>query len=221
MNTINNQIPLPERGNFKFLPVYYFLPEAYVNSCPTLPKLSRSVHEIIESPKMVEIVESIQFLNEVMDAVAALIFPHFGVRGWKEDYSGDFPVWRLSYCLDLWRVEIEKVTGWGWKALSKLPVGAYLQFLTHDYVDWAMSEVVKRVKAEQNLQPILDLVKEIPCEEDYILWRDSRVRKDWIRKWYHTRAKIKMTSLEDCFEDPNSKIHRIGDDNKVSLADKV
>ena len=50
--------------------------------------------------------QSDAFLNEVMDAVASLTFPHFGFGGWKEHYTGWCPVWRLSYSLPLWAEEV-------------------------------------------------------------------------------------------------------------------
>lgn len=40
-------------------------------------------------------------MNEVMDAVASLAFPHFDFGGWKEHYTGWCPVWRLPYALPL------------------------------------------------------------------------------------------------------------------------
>ena len=51
-----------------------------------------------------------------------------------------------------------------------------------------MERVVKRGIAEQNWQPILDVVKEMPCDDDFENW-ETNVRIDFIRKWYHTRLK--------------------------------
>jgi hypothetical protein len=51
------------------------------------------------SPEWGEVILSQQFLNEVMNAVASLVFPRFGFGGWKEHYTGYSPVLRLSYTL--------------------------------------------------------------------------------------------------------------------------
>ncbi len=49
----------------------------------------------------------------------------------------------------------------------------------------------------------------MPCDEDFEKW-DANVRKDFFRKWYHTRSKkVKTVSLEECMEDENSKIHSL------------
>jgi hypothetical protein len=175
----------------------------------------------VATPEIAKIINSEQFINEIGDATAALAFPHFDVRGWKEDYTGYFPVWKLSYSLPLWAKGVSEITGWNMTALLNRPPEQDVPFFDHDFVKGVMEIVVKRVIAEQNWQPILDSIKQMPCEEDYELWRLSRVRKDWIRKWYHTRAKLKTASLEECIEDPNSAIHRIGDENKASMAEKV
>lgn len=40
---------------------------------------------------------------------------------------------------------------------------------------------------------MLDVVREMPCAEDFEPW-GTNVRKDFLRKWYHTRSKkVKAT----------------------------
>lgn len=214
------QIKLPHDSNLRYLAMVYFLPEEYINPCPTLRKLPRNLLEIAQSPEMIEIINSEQFLNEIADATAALAFPHFGFSGWKEDYSGYSPIWKLSYALPLWLKHIEKETGWGLPALLQHPKSENLPWFSADYVNKVMSVVVKRAIDEQNWQPILDAIKKMPCEEDYEP-RKSRIRIDWYRKWYHTRSKTKSVSLEEQLEDPNSGIFRLGDKNKFSLEEQV
>ena len=195
-------------SNFQWLPLYFFLPESYINSCPTLPKIPRNLHMIDSSTEITALIESEQFINELGDAIAALAFPHFGFRGWKEDYTGYFPVWKLSYVLPLWKKHIEVVTGWGWDALLHFPKDVYIPFMPNEKADEIMAEVVKRGIAEMNWQPILDVIRKMPCEEDYEP-RRSRVRIDWERKWYHSRStRIEQVSLEECMADPTHKIHR-------------
>jgi ATP/maltotriose-dependent transcriptional regulator MalT len=74
-----------------------------------------------------------------------------------------------------------------------------------------MRQVVKRTIAEESWQPILDVVKDIPCDEDFENW-DTNVRKDFLRKWFHTRSKkVQMVSFEACIEDEEHGIHQIED----------
>ena len=76
-----------------------------------------------------------------------------------------------------------------------------------------MYRAVKRGIAEQNWQPILDAVREMPCEEDFERW-DTNIRKDFLRKWYHTRSKrVQMVSLEACIANKKDSIHQMTADS--------
>lgn len=136
-----------------------------------------------------------------MDAVASLAFPHFGFGGWKEHYTGYSPVWRLSYSLPIWTKLIEEETGWGLQALFRMKPGTQIPFPDTERIQELFGKVVKRAIEEQGWQPILDVIKEMPCDEDFEPW-DTNVRKDFLRKWYHTRSKkVQTVSLEALMED--------------------
>lgn len=93
-----------QNHNIRYLPLVYFLPQELIAKCPTLSQLSRnlSVLSVLSaSDSLLDLIETDTFLHEIMDATAALAFPHFGFGGWKEHYTGDFPVWRLSYAMPL------------------------------------------------------------------------------------------------------------------------
>lgn len=92
----------PYNSPARYLPLVYLLPCDLISRFPTLRRLPRSMGALNASPEWGEVILSQQFLNEVMDAVASLAFPHFGFGGWKEHYTGWCPVWRLSYALPLW-----------------------------------------------------------------------------------------------------------------------
>ena len=68
----------------RYLPLAYMLPYDVISRYPTLSKLPRSMGALNASPEWGKIIVSQQFLNEIMDAVASLAFPHFGFGGWKE-----------------------------------------------------------------------------------------------------------------------------------------
>lgn len=86
----------PYDSPIRYLPLVYMLPYNLLARCSTLCKLPRSMGAL-KTSEWGEVIMNQQFLNEVMDAVALLAFPHFGFGGWKEHYTGWFPVWRLSY----------------------------------------------------------------------------------------------------------------------------
>ena len=193
--------------NLVHLPFVYFLPEELIIKCPTLLKLPRKVREVIYNEEMMKIVNSDQFMDEVMDAVAILVFPHFGFRGWKEHYSVDFPVWKLSYLLGLWSQLLEREIGWGLQRLLMFSSSEEIPFYDPDYIKTTMKFIVKMGIAEMQLQPTLDAIKEMPCEEDFEIF-PSNVKTDFYRSWYHSRTKVGvMMSIDDC---------TIGDDEDFS-----
>ena len=190
---------IPRDNNLNFLPLVYLLPLDLTSRCPTLMKIPRNPHQVFRSEELLALIDSDAFLNEVMDAVSLLAFPHFGFRGWKENYTGYFPVWKLSYLLQEWAYGIELETGWGLRRLFQLPRNAEIVFLPDEQINGLFEKVVKKVIADQGWQPMLDVIHEMPCDEDFER-RRSQVRTDFFRKWYHTRSKnVQSESLEQFF----------------------
>lgn len=199
----------PYDSPVRYLPLAYMLPDEVISQYPTLRRLPRSMGALNASPEWAEAILSQQFLNEIMDAVASLAFPHFGFGGWKEHYTGYSPVWRLSYALPLWAKGVERVRGWGVQTLFSLPPNFEIPFFDPADVQAVMKQVVEQTIEEQGWGPMLEVVREMPCDEDFEKW-DTNVRKDFLRKWYHTRSKkVKTVSLEECMEDENSNIHSL------------
>ncbi len=94
-------IRIPYDSNLRYLPLVYLLPEELMSRCPTLMKIPRNPYQVLQSNEWLDLIDSDQFFDEIMDAVSSLVFPFFGFRCWKEHYTGDFPVWRLSYVFSL------------------------------------------------------------------------------------------------------------------------
>lgn len=192
----------------RYLPLVYMLPYDLLIRCPTLRRLPRSMGAL-NAPEWAGVIQSQQFLNEVMDAVASLAFPHFGFGGWKEHYTGWCPVWRLSYALPLWAKGVERLRGWGVQALFNLPPNFEIPFFDPEDVKAVMKLVVEQTIEEQGWGPMLEVIREMPCDEDFEKW-DTNVHKDFLRKWYHTRSKrVQTVSLEGCMEDEDSGIHSL------------
>lgn len=205
-------VQFPCDTNLRYLPLVYLLPPDLIVRCPTLCALPRCLSEIAASESMMDLLTGDAFLKEIMDATASLAFPHFGFGGWKEHYTGYSPVWRLSYSLPIWTKLIEEETGWGLQALFNMRPGTQMPFADADHIRELFGKVVKRAIEEQGWQPILDVVREMPCDEDFEPW-DTNVRKDFLRKWYHTRSKkVQTISLEEMMEgDDDGSIFYIPD----------
>ncbi len=150
-----------------FLPFVYFLPENLIAKCPTLRTLPRKIREVVYSGELRAIVESDSFFSKIADASAAMAFPHFGFSGWKEHYTGYCPVWKLCYMLPVWARLLEAEIGWGLQKLFYIPSTQTIPFFTPEYTQEVMERIVKRAIREKNWQPTLDMVREMPCDEDF------------------------------------------------------
>lgn len=194
-------VQFPIDSNIRYLPLVYLLPPDLIVQCPTLNALPRCLSEISASESMMDLLAGDAFLSEIMDATASLAFPHFGFGGWKEHYTGYSPVWRLSYSLPIWTDLVEKETGWGVQALFRMKPGTQIPYPNAERIHELFDKVVKRAIEEQGWQPILDVIREMPCDEDFEPWK-TKVRIDFQRKWYHTRSKnVQTVSLEELMED--------------------
>jgi len=207
-------------SNLRYLPLIYLLPEDTMAKCATLRTLPRNARNVLYDENMMVIVESDQFFKEISDAVAALVFPHFGFRGWIEHYSGHSPVWQLSYALPVWARVLNDEIGWDLQVLLLIPRSTVIPFFNADYIKDLVGRIVKRAISEECWQPVFDVVKEMPCDEDFMNW-DTNVRKDFLRKWYHTRSKkVQMISLDACLEDEEHGIYEI-EDKSAYFEDRV
>ena len=202
---------VPMDSNTRFLPLMFFLPERLFVRCPTLMRLPRNPHTILSSQELIAVVESDQFLDDMFNAASLLAFPHFGFKGWKEDYTGYHPAWLLSGTLSTWAYMLDKEVGWNLRMLLDHSADKDIPFMPTEFVEHGMGLIVKKAIEEGNLQPILDVVREMPCDEDFEP-RNSNVRIDFLRKWYHTRSKnVQMISLDVCLEDEEHGIYEIED----------
>ena len=204
---------ISRRHNLNFLPFFFLIPKDMMTRFPTLSTLPRCFSEIAKSEEHMDTVMSDMFLDEIWKAIAALVFPHLGFRGWLEHYSADSPVWKLAYCTPIWVEALEDEIGWGVQTLFNMPPDMTLPVFPSENIDNIMRRVVKRGIANDNLQPVLDIVKQMPCEEDFEKW-DTNIRKDFLRRWYHYRSKnVQTVSLESCLEDEENAIYDIEDES--------
>ncbi len=169
-----------------------------------------------------DVIEGDAFRTELLDAISFLVFPHFGFRGFKEYYSVNFPMWRLSYSLHLWLEGVEIFTGWNLQAMFFLRPYQQIVFPPREQVEELFSKIVEWAIKKENWEPMMQALHEMPCEEDFEPY-DTYVRRDFLRKWYHSRSKqVQTVSLEECLENPNSEIHALSNpaDNFVEQVEE-
>ena len=75
------QVIFPFDSNIRYLPLVYLIPADQIVRYPALNILPRCLSEIAASEPMMDLLDSDAFLRDIMDATAALAFPHFGFGG--------------------------------------------------------------------------------------------------------------------------------------------
>ena len=187
---------IPPENTFTFLPFAYFLPEKLYNRFPTLRKIPRTLGEIVYNKEILDIMNSNQFLNEVLDGIAYLVFPHLGFRGRFADYSRFSPLWKVAYMNLMWAHLLTEEADWGIDLLLHVPLTRYIKFFDPDDIKATMAIIVRRA-VHGNIEGALKTMREMPCDEDFDP-RLSKVRIDFYRHWYHTRTKVGiMLSLDE------------------------
>jgi len=194
-------VPLGSRispdNNLTYLPFAYFLPEDLYYRFPTLRKIPRTLGELFFNGELMGLVNSDQFLNDVWNAIAILVFPHLGFKGRLVDYTGYSPLCRIVYTHLAWAELLAEEADWGIDLLLRIPYGTYIPFFEPDDIKKTMAVLAKRVLMHKIIRGILKTMREMPCDEDFQP-RYSKVRIDFYRQWYHTRTKVGlMLSLDE------------------------
>lgn len=72
-------------------------------------------------------------------------------------------------------------------------------YVSEEEISDLLSWLVPQAMTNHNMNAVIDTAKEFRCFEDFD-YRNSRQKIDHYRKWYHTRAKISVESLEEINE---------------------
>lgn len=190
--------------NIEYLPAFFFIPKELLDRCPSdLRNLSRVPWEYFTNRKLIQLVESDLFLELIIDAYAYMAWRYLDISPFMEIYSGDDPIWRLAHNPHYWIDTLEK--------FGILPTleemipneGLMLYprpYATLEQVSAILERAIPLAVRRFNLQPIIDAVREYRCFEDFD-YRKSRQKTDFRRKWFHTRTKNPLMSLESFQED--------------------
>lgn len=72
-------------------------------------------------------------------------------------------------------------------------------------IDIYLRHIVPNVMKKHRMDEIIQVAREYPCFEDFD-FRKSNQKTDFIRKWYHTRTRHPMISLEE-FQEAYADAH--------------
>ena len=206
---------LPE-DNKSWLTLFYSLPEELVSKRPAYMNLPRCPFDVIRSDDYAEFLNTDVFLELVWDCYAWSAWQYFEVPNKDGDYreipgsfnsySGDFPLWRLAYTIIPYIREKFEHIGLSFQSLFNIPRGMEVPFLTYQQFSNLIGSVVPMIVKEQNWQPIIDTIWATRDETDYV-FRNSLVKKEFMRKWSHSRTSVgAMLSLDQLMEDAPDSI---------------
>lgn len=187
--------------NSEYIPFYYFIPKSILQKCGVeLNSIPRNPRMIFTNRAACEFIESDLFKLLVIDATAYMVWPYMGFGEYMEIYSGYDPAWKLAHNPDYW---IKELTLEGiipdLKQLCE-GYGEDMGFVSEAEINVYLRYIVPKVMEKYNMNAVIQVAEEFRCFEDFD-FRNSRQKTDFYRKWYHTRTKHPMISLERFQED--------------------
>lgn len=206
---------LPE-DNKSWLTLFYSLPEELVSKRPAYMKLPRCPFDVIRRDDYSELLNTDVFLELVWDCYAWSAWQCFEVPNKDGDYreipgsfnsySGDFPLWRLSYTIIPYIREKFEHIGLSFQSLFNMSRGMEVPFLTYQQFSNLIGSIVPMIVKEQNWQPMIDTIWATRDETDYD-FRNDLVKKEFMRKWTHSRTSVgAMLSLDQLIDDAPDSI---------------
>lgn len=135
---------IPQDSNLSWITLFYALPKELVEKRPAYLELPRNIHQLLHSEEYRKLIESETFLELVWDCYAWAAWQFFqvpGKGGVKHDipgnwsnYSGDFPLWRLSYeIIKYFRQKFETEMEWSFQRLFLMDKDSELPWLSYQH----------------------------------------------------------------------------------------
>ncbi len=189
-------IKIPQDSYLSWLSLFYALPKELVEKRPAYLELPRNIKRLLREERYREMLND-SFLELVWDCYAWSIWQFLQVPtkdgGYRDipgdwsHYSGDFPLWRISYdIIRYFRVAFECELDWSYQRLFSAPEDIGFPWLTYKQFGNLVGNLTDKIVAEQNLQPVIDAVWENFQPEDYNGGKNLS-KRDFLRSWNHDR----------------------------------
>ena len=188
--------------NGEYIPAFYFIPKSILDRCGSeLNSIPRNPRMLLQSQDAIAVVESDLFLLAIIDAYAFMVWPFMGLGAKREIYSGYEPSWIYAHAAPYWIQEMtdEEIIPAAKDLLDKGGVDFDFGYVSEAEIENIFDWLVPQTMAHHNMNAVIDTAKEFRCFEDFD-YRNSRQKIDHYRKWYHTRAKISVESLDELKE---------------------
>lgn len=136
--------------NAEYIPAFLMIPEELLRRCgKEMYGLPRTRAALLGDREVIRQIESDLFFQCIIDAYAYMAWPHMGLEGRMEDYSGYNPCWKVAHAPSLW---IDELTDCGvlhsldqWLQETEPYPYRYHMFMPYALVDAYLSIVVPRV----------------------------------------------------------------------------
>lgn len=201
-------IEIPQDSNLFWLTLFYALPQELVEKRADYMNLPRNIHQVLASDECRKLIQTDTFLELVLDCYAWAAWQFFQVPkqdgsyqdipgDWKH-YSGDFPLWRLSYeIIRHFRNKFETEMEWSFQCLFLMDKDDELPWLSYRHFGNLVGNLTDLIVKEQNWQPMIDEVWNNRQVNDY---SGKNVNKrDFMRSWMHSRT-AQHISIEEVLE---------------------
>lgn len=198
-----------EFKNADYIPAYYFLPEEILSMWSSeYQRIPRSFNALVDDNEAVAAIENDAFLAFLLRSYAYLIWLFMMPSVGAEIYSGIEPAWLFAHNPNYW---IRTLTLQG--VIPSIDFVAerlgnrQFPFLPWDMINKHLPLAVEVTMRNNNMREIIKVAEEYRCFEDFD-YVNSRQKTDFYRKWYHTRTKHPIISLEEYTE--NCALHHNG-----------
>lgn len=199
---------IPQDSNLSWITLFYALPRELVEKRPAYLEFPRNIHQLLHSEKYRKMIQSDAFLEFVWDCYAWAAWQFFrvpakggtyrSIPGDWSNYSGDFPLWRLSYeIIKHFRNKFETDMEWSFQRLFLMGSGNELPWLSYQHFSNLVGNLTDMIVEEQDWQPMIDEIWNNRQVADYAGRNINK--RDFMRTWDHSRT-AEHISLEDMLE---------------------
>ena len=200
---------IPQDSPLSWMTLFYALPRELVEKRPAYLTLPRNITKLLSDENARKLIEDDSFLELVWDCYAWSAWQwfqiphkdgtHRDIPGEWSNYSGDFPLWRMSYdIIRYFRKKFETEMDWSFQRLFMMPEDVEVPWLDWQQFSNLVGNLTDMIVAEQNWQPIIDEIWNTRQVEDYNSSQNAR-KRDFQRSWDHSRT-AKHLSLEELAE---------------------
>ncbi len=184
--------------NAKFIPAFYFIPKSMIDKCGAeIKSIPHNPKKLLHDWNTIATVESDLFKLVIVDAYAYMVWPFMGLNGKLEAYSGYEPSWLFAHAAPYWICAMQDADIIPTPQLLLKDGGADQNFgyVSEEEITGIFDWLVPQTMEQHNMNAIIETANEFRCFEDFDE-RYSTQKVDFYRKWYHTRTRHPMISLE-------------------------